>query len=77
MPIDIQPPVLTVTDHYRLPVSEKRFGVCGLVSFENGCYDGVRFIDSTGKEWYVEGAENMGFTSWLQLLWWRKEYKSI
>ncbi|MDI9243595.1 hypothetical protein [Marinobacter sp. CHS3-4] len=73
----IKTPVLQVHKDYLLPVGEKEFGVCGLANFESGCFNDVRFIDVDGQEWFVEQVENLGYTSWLQRLYWRREYKSI
>ncbi len=57
------PPVLTVHRDYLLPVTAREFGVCGEQNLEAGCYDGCRFIDSTGKEWSIRKVRTLGYSS--------------
>ena len=54
-------PVLTVHESYLLPVRAEDFGVCGECNYVAGCFDDCVYIDSTGLEWRVRGAEIAGY----------------
>jgi hypothetical protein len=77
MHMKIELPVLSIHKNYILPVKAKDYGLCGLVNFERGCYDGVRFIDSLGQEWLIDSYMCLGYKNWLQYLYFKKEYKSV
>ena len=75
--MSIELPVLSFHPSYILPVSKGEYGICGLVSFENGCFEKVRFIDSLGQEWFVEAVENCGYINWFQYLFFNENHKAI
>jgi len=63
--MDIRLPILHMNADYILPVAEKNYGICGLKNYRSGCYEGARFIDSMGQEWFVDSAEVLGYSSIL------------
>ena len=75
--MNIELPVLAIHKNYILPVKAKEYGLCGLLNFERGCYDDVRFIDSMGQEWLVDSYKFLGYKNWFQYLYFKKEYKSV
>ena len=77
MHMSIELPVLSFHSGYILPVSREEYGICGLVNFESGCFEKVRFIDSFGQEWFVEAVENHGYINWFQYLCLNKNQKAI
>jgi len=75
--MNIELPALQLHPSYILPISKKEYGICGLGHFEQGCYENVRFIDSLGQEWLIEGIEKTKFKNWFQYLLLNKSKRSI